>query len=146
MSSDSLAIRPGVAGVVFNPDGDILMHKRRVGHGWAPPSGAVEPEEDVRSALKRELDEEASLEIEITRFVGLYSDPTFQIVEFPTGEAIHFVTSLFVCRASSSQFEGSEEGIAWGWYAPEELPEPLLPYAERWLDDTIAEHPQPIVQ
>lgn len=122
------------------------MHKRRVEHGWAPPSGAVEPGEDVRSALKREMHEEASLKIEITRFVGLYSDPTFQIVELPTGEAIHFVTSLFVCRASSNEFEGSEEGIAWGWYASEELPEPLLPYAEQWLDDAIAEHPQPTVQ
>lgn len=121
------------------------MHERRLDHGWAPPSGAVKPGEDVRSALKREL-HESSLEIEITRFVGLYSDPTFQIVQFPTGETIHFVTSLFVCRAASSQFEGSEEGIAWGWHAPEELPEPLLPYAERWLDDTIAENAQPVVQ
>lgn len=145
MNSDSVSIRPGVAGVVFNTEGNILLHKRRVGHGWAPPSGAVKPREDVRAALKRELEEETCLEVEIHRFVGLYSDPEFQIVDYPTGESIHFVTSLFACDVSSGRLDGSEEGIAWKWHDPEGLPEPLLPYAERWLEDTLAEHAQPVV-
>jgi ADP-ribose pyrophosphatase YjhB (NUDIX family) len=85
MNSDSISIRPGVAGVVFNTKGNILLHKRRVGHGWAPPSGAVKPGEDVRSVLKRELEEETCLEVEINRLIGLYSDPEFQIVDTPTG-------------------------------------------------------------
>jgi 8-oxo-dGTP pyrophosphatase MutT (NUDIX family) len=145
MSRDSTSIRPGVAGVVFNAEGDILLHKRRVGHGWAPPSGAVEPGEDVRAALRRELQEEARLEVDINRFVGLYSDPDFQMVEYPGGERVHFVTSLFACRVSSGRLDGSDEGIAWEWHPPEALPDPLLPYAARWLADTLAEHDQPVV-
>jgi ADP-ribose pyrophosphatase YjhB (NUDIX family) len=145
MSRDSPSIRPGVAGVVFNAEGNILLHKRRVGHGWAPPSGAIKPTEDIRAALKRELREETCLEVEIDRLVGIYSDPEFQVVDYPSGESIHFVTSLFACRVSSGRLEGSEEGIVWGWHPPETLPQPLLPYAERWLEDTLAEHAQPVV-
>jgi ADP-ribose pyrophosphatase YjhB (NUDIX family) len=145
VSSNSLSIRPGVAGVVFNPEGDLLLHYRRVGGGWAPPSGAVESGETVRTALKRELEEEACLEVEINRLVGLYSDPEFQIVDYPSGESVHFVTSLFACRVLSGQLEGSEEGITWDWHDPEKLPEGLLPYAERWLEDTLAGHARPVV-
>lgn len=146
MSSCSPSIRPGVAGVVFNANGDLLLHRRRVGHGWAPPSGTVEPGETVQAALKRELMEEAQLKVQLQRFVGLYSDPEFQIVDYPTGKSVHFVTSLFACHVLSGQLEGSEEGIEWGWHDPEALPDPLLPYAKRWLADTLAEHPLPIVQ
>jgi ADP-ribose pyrophosphatase YjhB (NUDIX family) len=38
----------------------------------------MEPEEDVRSALNRELQEETALSVKIERLVGIYSDPTFQ--------------------------------------------------------------------
>ncbi len=146
MRSDSISIRPGVAGVVVNDEGNILLHKRRVEHAWAPPSGAVTPGEDVRGALKRELREEACLEVEIDRFVGLYSDPAFQVVDDSAGDSIHFVTSLFACRVSDGRLEGSDEGLDWGWYEPEGLPDPLLPYAERWLTDTLAGHARPVVR
>jgi ADP-ribose pyrophosphatase YjhB (NUDIX family) len=146
MSSDRCTIRPGVAGVVFNADGDVLLHRRRVENGWAPPSGAVEPGERVEAALKRELREEAQLEVEIERFVGLYSDPDFQIVAAPSGESVHFVTSLFACRVGSGRLKGSGEGTAWGWYAPGAFPAPLLPYAEHWLADTRARHPRTVVR
>lgn len=139
-------IRPGVAGVIFNSDGDLLLHRRPAGDGWAPPSGNVEPSEDVRSALKREFREETALEVGIERLVGVYSDPEFQIVHYPDGSPVHFVTTLFRGHVRSGQLEGSDEGSAWGWFAPEVLPAPLLPYAQKWIQDTLSGHSKPIVQ
>lgn len=141
-----LEVRPGVAGVVFNSEGDLLLHRRPATGGWTPPSGTVEPGEDVCSALKREFQEETALEVGIERLVGVYSDPDFQIVHYSGGSTVHFVTTLFRGRVRSGQLEESEEGSAWGWFAPEALPAQLLPYAREWLQDTLAGHSNPLVR
>jgi ADP-ribose pyrophosphatase YjhB (NUDIX family) len=144
--SEDLSIRPGVAGIVLNAREEVLLHYRAAEEGWAPPSGSVEPGEDVTSALRRELWEETRLEVSIERFAGLYSDPQFQIVR-PKGSApIHFVTSLFLCRAGEAEVRGSSEGAAWEWFAPDRLPEGLLAYARRWLGGAFAEGSGPVIQ
>src|SRR5574338_261268 len=79
MASDStLQIRPGVAAIVRDAAGRVLLHRRRVGGGWAPPSGAVEPGETVAAALHRELSEETALAVADARLVAIYSDPAYQ--------------------------------------------------------------------
>jgi len=67
------AIRPGVAAVLRDGDGRILLHRRRVGGGWAPPSGSVEPGETLLAALHRELHEETGLAATVERAIGVYS-------------------------------------------------------------------------
>ena len=137
--SMSLAIRPGVAAVVRDAHGRVLLHRRRVADGWAPPSGAVEPGEDVRAAILRELAEETGLSVAIERLVGVYSDPAYQVVHYPDGRVVHFVTCLFAGRVTSGTLEGSAEGLAWDWFAPEALPPDLLPYARVWLADALVD-------
>lgn len=146
MCSDATTIRPGVAGIVSNTRGKILLHRRPSADGWAPPSGAMEPGEDVRFTLKRELREETRLEVDIERFVGIYSDPQYQIVHHPDRGRAHFVTSLFLCSVGDGRLDGSSEGTAWGWFAPKKWPTPLLPYAERWLTDALANVSRTVVK
>ena len=33
----------------------------------------------------------------------------------------------------------SDEATEWGWFAPDALPEPLLPYARVWLVDAASD-------
>ncbi len=134
------AIRPGVAAVVRDHGGRVLLHRRRVTDGWAPPSGAVEPGEDLLAALRRELREETGLEVAVERLVGVYSDPAYQVVHYPDSPgAVHFVTCLFACRPAGGTLRGSDEGLEWGWFAPGALPDGLLPYARVWLADALAD-------
>jgi 8-oxo-dGTP diphosphatase len=105
-----LAIRPGVAAIVRDDFGRVLLHRRVVGDGWAPPSGSVEPGEQV-------------------------TDPSYQIVEYPDGHSVHFVTCLFDCQAVSGELHGSDEGNEWEWFDPRSLPNELLPYSLVWLRD-----------
>jgi len=140
-------IRPGVGAVVWDEEGRILLQERRIGGGWAPPSGGVEPGEEVLAALRRELREETTLEIAAPRLVGVYSDPVYQAVRYLDGRMVQFVTCVFACRRAGGELHGSaEEGRAWRWFAPDALPEALTPYARVWLADALADGPAVVVR
>lgn len=138
MQKPALTIRPGVSAVIQDAQGRVLLHRRRVGGGWAPPSGSLEAGEDLRSGLLREVCEETSLTVDVERLAGVYSDPTYQIVHYPDGRAVHFVTCLFTCRLRGGNLRGSDEGTAWAWFSPASLPEDLTAYARVWLRDALS--------
>lgn len=131
------SIRPGVAAVLQGVDGRLLLHRRRVGGGWAPPSGAVEPGEAVVAALHREILEETALTATVEHIVGVYSDPAYMIVAYPDGRVVHFVTTLFCCRVSGGTLAGNDEGLDWDWFSPDALPDDLTAYARVWLADAL---------
>src|SRR5688500_10356315 len=122
------SIRPGVAAVLRDASGRVLLHQRRVGSGWAPPSGAVEPGEDVVAALHREILEETALTATVERAVGVYSDPAYMVVAYPDGRVVHFVTTLFLCRVETGTLAGNDEGLDWGWFSADALPADLTSY------------------
>lgn len=133
----TLQVRAGVAAIVQDAQGRVLLHRRRVGGGWAPPSGHVEPGESLQQALRREILEETGLAIRDSKLVGVYSDPDFQLVDFPDGSRVQFVTALFRCRTESCRAHGTPEATHWAWCDPGAWPEPLLPYARIWLIDAL---------
>ena len=72
------------------------------------------------------------------RLVAVYSDPAMQTVDYPDGSQVQFLTWLFTGRAGPGELPGNDEGTAWDWFSPEELPADLLPYARAWLADDAA--------
>lgn len=140
------SIRPGVAAVLRDASGRVLLHRRRVGGGWAPPSGAVEPGEDVVAALHRELQEETALTATVERAVGVYSDPAYMVVAYPDGRVVHFVTTLFLCRAEAGTLVGNDEGLDWRWFPADALPADLTAYARVWLADALSGPQQMMVR
>ena len=139
-------VRPGVAAIVYDSEGRVLLHHRRVGDGWAPVSGHVEPGETLAAAVHREVAEETGLSMRIERLVSLNSDPGCQVVGFPDGRRVQFVTAVFACRRTGGRLRGSDEGLAWSWFAADALPEPLLPYARVWLADAASAGPGPAIR
>ena len=136
-----LRLEAGVAAVIFDPRGRVLLHMRRDDGGWSPPSGGVRPGESLERALRREIAEETRLDVEIRSLVGVYSDPSFQIVRTSDGVRTHFITTVFRCAASTDDVHGSAEGLAWRWFSPQALPRPMLRYAEIWLADALVDGP-----
>lgn len=136
----SVNVRAGVGAVVRDGAGRVLLHRRRVGAGWAPVSGHVEAGETVRDALNREVAEETGLTLVDSCLVGVYSDPAYQMVDFPDGIRVHFVTCMFTAGVGGGRLRRTAEGGAWQWFRPDSLPHDLLPYAQVWLADTFAGH------
>lgn len=81
---------------VFEEDGKfkgiVLIERKYFPYGLALPGGFVEVGERVEDALKREMEEETGLKVEIEKIHGVYSDPN-------RDPRFHTVSIVFVCRA-----------------------------------------------
>ena len=95
------------AGLVTNDEGKILL-VNSPWRGWEYPGGLIEPGETFQQALKREIREEAGVEIEILRFVGICKNVEKDIVNID-----------FACRYISGELTTSEESTEVIWAAPE---------------------------
>jgi ADP-ribose pyrophosphatase YjhB (NUDIX family) len=102
---------------------------RRSDNGnWGLPGGYVEPGESVVQATAREVREETGVEVEPGRLVGVYSDPVVQVIAYPDGRRVQAVNLCFEARPlASGEPTTPEETLATGWFAPDALPEPLVP-------------------
>ncbi|MBI2561507.1 MAG: NUDIX domain-containing protein [candidate division NC10 bacterium] len=80
-------LRPGVAAIISNGEGKILLQRRSDNGLWGLPGGSVEIGESVRDAIIREVQEETGLTVEVVRLIGVYSDPKVQVVRYEPGGA-----------------------------------------------------------
>jgi ADP-ribose pyrophosphatase YjhB (NUDIX family) len=133
-----MLIRPGVSAVILGRDG-VLLQQRDDNRLWGLPGGAVDPGESVAQAVVREVREETGLEVEPIRVIGVYSAPEHhQIVTYPDGNVIHYVSTAFECRIVGGTLACGDESLALAWYDPEHLPEDLLPMSRIRIRDALA--------
>jgi ADP-ribose pyrophosphatase YjhB (NUDIX family) len=100
---------------------DRTPHAGKAPFYWLP-GGGVEPAETAVEALRRELVEEASLEIEPVRLLYL-SENLF--VE--SGDYRHEVILYFLARVERSLPEAPSDRREHEWHRPDATPGPFLP-------------------
>lgn len=61
-----------VAAVIVNPEGDVLVIRRRDNGAWQPPGGILERDETIAEGLAREVLEETGLSIGVDGLTGVY--------------------------------------------------------------------------
>ena len=141
-----MVIRPGVSAIILTGEG-VLLQRRSDNGLWGLPGGGVEPGESVSEAVVREVREETGLEVRPTRLVGVYSSPTnHQIVTYPDGNVIHYVSTSFECRIVSGTLACGTESLELGWYDPERLPEGLVPMHRIRIEDALAKRVEAFVR
>lgn len=140
-------VAAGVAAVVLDGDGRVLLVRRADNGRWGLPMGQVERGETVAEAIAREVREEVGLEVSVLRLIGVYSEPTSQVLVYPSGEAVQFVTCCLLCEVSGGALRADgAEILDAGFFPTDALPEDLLPMHPRWLADTLAGEPTAFVR
>ncbi|MEA2047312.1 MAG: NUDIX hydrolase [Campylobacterota bacterium] len=75
--------------------GIVLIERKNPPYGYALPGGFVDIGESVEDALKREMQEEVQLEVEIVDLLGVYSNPK-------RDTRFHTVSIVYICKADHS--------------------------------------------
>jgi len=81
--------------------GIVLIKRKNPPLGFALPGGFVDRGEKVEDALKREMQEEINLDVEITHLLGVYSDPS-------RDPRLHTASVVYVAKASSLPKAGDD--------------------------------------
>ena len=115
----------GVGAMVFNEAGEVFLSQRgplaKNERGcWEFPGGSVEYGEKLTDAIQREMLEEYGMEIEITELLSVDD-------HILPDEGQHWVSPTYLARHVSGEPHILEPGkcSAIGWFALDELPEPL---------------------
>lgn len=124
----------GVAAVARTEDGRWILVRRSDTGEWAFPGGTLEWGEELRTAIRRELGEEAGVDVlDLGPLVGVYSaswrDPRFHAVTVLVAATVSLPS-----RAPMNSAEISEVGV----FRERELPRSLSHGMTSMLEDARA--------
>jgi 8-oxo-dGTP diphosphatase len=114
-----------VGGLISNSEGKVLLVKspRR---GWEFPGGQVEIGEDLICALKREVMEEAGVNIDVRQLAGVYSNTKTRVYEDNVTPVPTKVMFGFLGEMVSGELRTSEESIEVGWFERDSVMEMIM--------------------
>jgi 8-oxo-dGTP diphosphatase len=112
-----------VGGIIRNDQGRVLLlkHHFRPGSGWGMPGGYIDKDEQPEEALRRELREEAQLEL---KDIELFTTRAFR--------KPRQVEIVFTCQAVGEPSQLNYEIEKADWFLPNQLP-PQLPNDQKQL-------------
>lgn len=117
----------GVTAYIEDGDGRILLGRRADNGNWALISGINEPGEEPADTVIREAYEEAGVNVVPTALVSVKADD--RLITYANGDQTRYLDLLFVCRladgGASEAHVNDDESLEVGWFAPDDLPEPL---------------------
>jgi len=99
--------------------GIVLIKRKNPPLGFSLPGGFVDRGERVEDALKREMQEEINLDVQITHLLGVYSDPS-------RDPRLHTASVVYVAKASSFPKAGDDAKEAYIKHPLEIEPDTLV--------------------
>lgn len=101
---------------------------------WGLPGGRIDPGESVSEAAVREALEETGLQVRVTAFVGLYSEPALRVVVYPDN-VVQLVDVMVEAEIVSGALRMSAESEDLQFFDPANPPADLVPPAVLPLRD-----------
>jgi 8-oxo-dGTP pyrophosphatase MutT (NUDIX family) len=132
-----LLMIPGVAGVLRDEQGRVLLHRNLDGE-WGVPAGAVEPGESPAQAIEREVLEETGLFVRVDRILGVVGGSDCRLT-YPNGDQVEYVCTVFECsRVGGELLVSGEETSMLRWFSVSSMPRLAFPYPDELLQGARA--------
>jgi len=129
MTREVIVPTVAVFAAIFDSERRILCVKR--GYGpltWTLPGGRMERGETPTQTLEREVREETGYLVKTDQLIGVYSVPS-------KDDLVLFFGAHIVAQDS---WQPNGEITAGGFFAEDNLPEPLSPRARQRIEDALA--------
>jgi 8-oxo-dGTP diphosphatase len=136
--------RTGACALIFDDDGQILLTRRADNGAWCLPSGHLDWGETVTECVVREAYEETGLAVEVQRLVGIYSKPIPKSEYVPNPR--HYVILTFLCRRVGGVLQVTDETTDVRYFAPDALPDDLIPWHRQRIADALVDRVQPFIR
>ncbi len=114
------SIVPAVTAIVRNEEDDILMIQRTDNGLWALPGGTQELGESTVDAVRREVQEETGISVDVTGLSGIYSDPK-HVIAYDDGEVRQEFSLCFHAVPTGGEPRPSDESRIVRWVPPDIL-------------------------
>lgn len=113
-----------VRAILLDDEGRALFIRRRGDGGWGMPAGAMELDESVFDAMKREVKEETGLDVVQATLLAIYSSSETQSYTDRWGNRHHIIEYLFrVDEWTGTLEQETEESIDAQFFPLDRLPE-----------------------
>ena len=117
----------GVSAYVEDAAGRVLLGRRADTGEWALVYGINEPGEEPADTVIREVAEETGVDVVPTDLVRVAAQHHETV--YANGDRTQYLDLMFVCRPAEGRCAeprvADDESLEVGWFAPDELPEPL---------------------
>ncbi len=128
-----LLLVPGVAAVICDRQGSVLLQRRSDDGRWSLPAGAIDPGEAPAQAVIREVWEETGLAVRPEAVLGVFGGADCR-VRYPNGDQVEYTVVLFGCGVVGGELvPRDDETTELRYFPPAEMPSLGLPYPRRLL-------------
>lgn len=139
-------IIPAASAIITNPEGNILLQRRRDNAFWALPGGTMEIGESISATVIREVKEETGLDVQPLYIVGIYSDP-HHVIAYTDGEVRQQFSICFYCIILGGAIQMSEESTDIAFFSLQEIEQlPLHPSTRLRIQHYSEHRNQPVFQ
>lgn len=123
-------------GILYNEEEGLLLEKRTDTGEWCTPGGAIELGESLEDALKREIKEEANLDIANPKLFDIKANVH---MVYPNKDEVYYTDVVYEINEFFGDLKPDKESTELKFFDLDNLPENIMPtqigYIEKFVSD-----------
>ncbi len=121
-------------GIIYNENTGLLLEKRTDTGEWCIPGGAIELNETIEDALKREINEETNLEFRDPKLFDIKAN--IHMI-YPNGDEVYYTDIVYEINEFWGTLNPDSESSELKFFDLTDLPDNIMPtqieYIQRFL-------------